>query len=77
MVPIAYAQTPSLNTNADVFSSTGGLMLGVSLNLYPYFVCIRATMTQASLRISAGSPEPSLLDNAILPKISLAGSIHT
>ena len=40
--------------------------------IYIYTLCIRAARALASLYICTGAPEPSMLENAISPKISSA-----
>ena len=71
----AYVQTPPLDArHADVFNEARVLQFGLRLYLHPYFVCASRVKTLTSLRICAGSPEPSLLGNSINILISCAHS---
>ena len=56
LVLITYAQQAPINDNAEIPSGIRGLNFGPSLHIH-------------TLRIRADTPEHSLLDNAISPKI--------
>ena len=61
VVLITNAQHLSLNNHTDESSWDTDLNVGPILYLHP-FIVLRETKVLASLRICAGSPEPSLLD---------------
>ena len=71
-VLIAYAQKPTLNTHADIFSEACGLKFGLSLHLYPYIVYANIKGTGQSVHLHRSPPVLSLLHNAISTKISCA-----
>ena len=65
-----------INALADVSSGAEGPNFCLSLHLYSY-LRMRAANALASLRISAGSPELSLFNNAIRTDASCTGSIFS
>ena len=67
---ITYSLMPLINTNADESSMARSFIIDLSLQLHPYFFCLRAVKALASLHICAGLPEPLLLADAINAKIS-------
>ena len=58
----------NLQQTPNVSSKARGLNFGPSLHLHPYFVY------ESSEGYGKPAPEPSWLDNAIITKISWAGS---
>ena len=61
LVRSPYAQMPLINARAVIYIRT---------------MCMRAAKALANLRISADSPEPSLLANAISTESSCTGSFE-
>ena len=62
-----------INTNAYVFRGARGLIFGLSLHLHSYFMYASSKGAGMLVYICAGTPEPSLLDNAISTIIWCSG----
>ena len=67
---ITYEQKPPLNAHADAFSGARVLISCLSLHLHPYFL-YRSRESSEESGHCAGSPEPSLIDTAIIVKSHL------
>ena len=70
---IAYAQKPPLNSYADISSGARGLNFGPSLQLHPCFVNVSSKGPDKPICICTCSPEPLLLSNVTITKISCVG----